>query len=145
MMLFLKSFQGFKCNCDPIPTQFPMKPDMLNYIWSIKEPRITTHSWRTDQGKRTFHQDIKVTRPQCWRAWVIVQGQKNRWMEQNWEPRNRPTHICKLKVTSKVNGKGHSQKWCWDNWNKNKTKKLDTWQHAWKLNSKWWSSFEYEK
>ena len=53
---------------------------------------------------------------------VPAENQINRWMEQNWEPRNTPMYVLTIKAYNK--GVKNIQcrmdnlfnKWCWKNW-----------------------------
>jgi len=120
-MAFLpKAIYRFNAIAIKILTQFfiEIESAICKFIWNNKKPRIAKTILN---NKRTSGWIIYPDLKQYYRTIVIKkQRQADRSLEQNWRPRNEPTHLSSLifeKDAKTMQWKKDSffNKWCWFN------------------------------
>ena len=129
MTMLLKTIYIYRFNAIPvnIPATFLMEiegKNPSNLYGTTKTPNNQSNPEKKEQCKRTT---LGITLPNFklyYKTMVIKtirywQRKTHRQVEQNWEPRDKPTHIWATNFhqrRQKYTTEKESFQWCWENW-----------------------------
>ena len=140
---------NLQIQCIPIklPVAFftELEQKISQFVWKHKRPQKAKTTLRKKNWK--YHASWLQTILQNYsnqNSMVLAQKQTYRSMEQNREPRNKPTHLLSINIWQRrqeysMDEERHFSKWYWENWTiRCKRMKLDHFlTSCTKINSKW--------